>query len=278
MSGVTSTIQKIGPGEAEVLLARNGHNRPLSQGRVSRFANDIKNGDWQLNGEAIKVANDGTLMDGQHRLHAIIEAGKEIETLIIEGLPREVQQTMDTGQARSLGDVLKLAGEDHYTTLSSALRSLWCFKLTGFPAPPRGTKHSPTTKQALQLLEKHPGIRESARYANQENSARSRWLNSSVIGCCHYLFSNTVATDQADVETFFSHLKTGEGLRTGDPIYALRERLVREYIEAGRVDNNMQSVFLIRAWNGWRKDEEIQRLLYKPGESAPKIDGLTLLI
>ena len=64
-------IVDITPEMAREYLEKNSHNRRLSERSVRNLATAIKNGEWQVNGEAIKVDKEGNLLDGQHRLSAI---------------------------------------------------------------------------------------------------------------------------------------------------------------------------------------------------------------
>lgn len=67
------------------LLAKNECNRPISRSQVEMELRDIQNGRWIFNGETIKVDGNGCLLDGQHRLMAIKEAGypSDIKLLVV---------------------------------------------------------------------------------------------------------------------------------------------------------------------------------------------------
>jgi len=108
---------KITPKMAMDLLEHNTLNRPLSDGHVKRLAQQIIDGKWKYNGDTIKVSKDGAILDGQHRLWAVIEAKRPIETVIIRGIARDAFATIDTTRRlRSGGDVLALNGVTTYRT------------------------------------------------------------------------------------------------------------------------------------------------------------------
>ena len=98
-------VETITPEIAKTMLGENVNNRRISRDNVNLFAREIRNGEWRFNGEAIKFGKDGRLLDGQHRLLAVIAADKPLTTLVIRGLEDETQQTMDSGKTRTLGDV-----------------------------------------------------------------------------------------------------------------------------------------------------------------------------
>src|ERR1700761_996246 len=94
----SAEVERLSPKSAKALLKGNVHNRNLRKARVSSLAEAMKRGEWELNGESIKVAEDGSLLDGQHRLQAVVESGKSIQVLVVRNLPSDAQDTVDTGR------------------------------------------------------------------------------------------------------------------------------------------------------------------------------------
>ena len=50
-------------------------NRPLSKKTVKKYAEAMKKGGWVLNNDAICIDDSGALINGQHRLEAVIVSG-----------------------------------------------------------------------------------------------------------------------------------------------------------------------------------------------------------
>src|SRR5215471_7565954 len=86
----------LSPERAAELLEHNSYNRPLSQPHVERIARQIRDGKWKFNGDTIKISTNGDVLDGQHRLWAVLEAKKAIETVIVYGIERDAFATIDT--------------------------------------------------------------------------------------------------------------------------------------------------------------------------------------
>jgi hypothetical protein len=124
----------------------------------------MRRGEWRVNGEAIKISRDGKILDGQHRLMAVLEADVAIETLVITGLEPEAQETMDQGRARSLADVFKLRGEKYHNPLATATRTLCLFELYGEVVQP-AYQPAPSVAQASRTLERNPELRDSVAFA-----------------------------------------------------------------------------------------------------------------
>lgn len=104
-------IKIITPEYAERLLEKNTSNRNLRRDHVNNLARDMSEGAWRLNNDAICIANDGTLLNGQHRLNAIIKAGKPIKMLVAEGFSPDSYKVLDGGAKRSVADQLNITNE-----------------------------------------------------------------------------------------------------------------------------------------------------------------------
>ena len=259
---VTTTMTTVTPEQASEWLANNTHNRKLRTHQVAAMVRDIQEGRWKWNGDSIKFAKDGTLLDGQHRLHAIVESGQPIEMLVINGLDKATQATMDTGAKRSGADVLKLNGEKNYTVLAAALRSaiLWDAGIRNMGGGNRVT----TNGDLVDYLEAHPEMRNHVEAYN--TLRRGLRLPASVGVTAIKLFTEI---DAEDAKYFFDRLASGEGLYRGEPIFEAR-RLLKEdeattsNTRAGRT-STWKMAILIKAWNKYRNGETIKQLSYRPG-------------
>ena len=99
---ITKTLD-ITPDMAAQMLERNTMNRNISQLNVTRYANDMASGAWEQNGETIKIAEDGTILDGQHRLWAIIESGVTVTMIVVYNVRKEARETV-TARDKDMGD------------------------------------------------------------------------------------------------------------------------------------------------------------------------------
>lgn len=120
-------IKIITPEFAERLLEKNTSNRNLRRDHVATLARDMAEGAWRLNNDAICIANDGTLLNGQHRLNAIIKAGKPIKMLVAEGFAPETYKVLDGGAKRSVADQLNITNE-----LAATIRLVFNFSLGSY--------------------------------------------------------------------------------------------------------------------------------------------------
>lgn len=260
----TVRVETITPELATEMLGHNTHNRNLRQPYVERLARAITAGDWQFNGETIKVAADGTIVDGQHRLAAVVESGGSIKTAVIYNVPIESQMTVDTGVRRTLSDVLKLAGHVRYATLAATL--VWLYRWETGSIKRRLTSAYPTTAEALRTLDAHPGISESIPFG--ESTSRVMRVAPSMMVFLHYLFSNI---DAEDADDFFAKLIEPVGLSEGSPIIAVRHQFDLEATGAvRRRRSEVHAALLIKAWNAYREGRSVQRINWSGGGSKPE--------
>lgn len=268
-----ASIVVLTPDMAHELLDRNTHNRAVSGIRVERYAADITRGAWQLNGEAFKIAADGQVLNGQHRLLAVVEADAAIRTLLIRGLPAEAQETMDQGRSRSLADVLKLRGETYWVPLSTAMRALWLFETEGRLIKAGGSGGQATVAEAIRTLDRNPDLRDSVYFTFGKLKP---WMAGTYMGALHYLMATV---DAAAADDFVERLATGAELARYDPIHVLREHLIKAHMNAmERLTTRDKLALTIKAWNAYLAGEEISSLSWRPqaphGEAFPTINGL----
>lgn len=100
---------KINPQIAAEMLSHNGRNRKLSRGIIKNYAEDMRNGEWQESPEPISFYKGGDLRDGQHRLNAVIESGKEIEFYVAYDVPDD-STICDRQRKRTYSNILSMAG------------------------------------------------------------------------------------------------------------------------------------------------------------------------
>ena len=95
------------PELARQLLAQNKRNRPLSSQHVIALCRKMKAGEWMLTHQGIAIDNNGQLLDGQHRLSAVVMANVTVPMLMTTGVPSAVFDAIDIdGRPRSVADLL----------------------------------------------------------------------------------------------------------------------------------------------------------------------------
>jgi hypothetical protein len=248
---------KIDPDKAEELLQLNAVNRPLRPRVVAAYTEDMRAGLWGKTGETIQISRTGLLLNGQHRLHAIMMSGVTLELLVVTGLADEAQSLMDQGAARSAKDVLAMHGIPNASLAGSVGRS-WL--LVGEPGPhmEAALKHKASTARILRIVQENPDIVEAAgKYSGFKN-----YIKGSPSAIC-YSWLSMRRIDQAACEEFWHGMVNMNFKAPLDPRKATLRALdqMEKDITASNKDKGFLTVsILTRGWNAWRAGEEVQTI------------------
>lgn len=251
------------PDIAQQWLALNRHNRSLRERQAALYAIDMQNGDWRWTGETIKFAADGSLLDGQHRLRAVVIADVTLPFLIVRGLDAEAQEDVDRGLPRKFYDVLKLRGEINSAELAALVRRVTAWE-NGYR---RGLSRGAfTVAQMIRTLEAHPELRDFTR--DGKRIAFGSDLTASIVAFAWWI---TARLDEEDAAFFFERFADGQSLVKGDPIYELRKaiRLMKENFRGSHSETYRLAV-VFKAWNAYRDGETVGQLRWRAGGAKPE--------
>lgn len=237
----------ITPELAEQWLSRNTNNRPVRRTALYAYRSAILRNEWRVNGETIKFSRSGRLLDGQHRLKAIIEAGVEMVSLVVWMLDEDVFDTIDVGARRTAGDSLTVAAIGGGNATAAVIKKVLIYEQTGHFQTPYNDISS---HQIVTAASSRPELVELAVTARK---IQKRWkaISPSLFGS---VFCILVDIDGDDAEAFMERLQSGVNLEADDPIYRARERLMSEKL-AGRLGGRWedeQTAIIFKAWNLWR--------------------------
>jgi hypothetical protein len=253
---------KITPSMAHRILEHcNANNRPISEARVMRITQQIKNNQWIINTNTIGFNVNGNLCDGQKRLTAILRANKAITTLVTFNLPVDSFKTVDTNQARNASDLAAMAGLSDYAHVGTAINLLYRYQ--------QGTLHrfgeNPDNIMRDQLIKENLAIQDSIRAGRSV----AKMMSKSVGIFCHYVLA---CIDREAANRFFEKLGTGAFLFPDDPIFLLRERLTRERMARTYFPAYEIVALIFKAWNACRTKKKTKTLRWSPkaGESYPR--------
>lgn len=121
-------------------LRRNNFNRPKKESVVANYARQMKAGLWRCTHQGIAFSDNGTLLDGQHRLFAVIESGKTVPMIVFTNEALDKHTTVDGGKKRSLLDVIRLemrgslVKQTHISTLKSMMAGAHCKSMNHWDA------------------------------------------------------------------------------------------------------------------------------------------------
>lgn len=228
----------------------NGRNRPLTQKVIEDYAASILAGRWHITDAGIAFGSDGMLLNGQHRLHAVVRAKTSIRIWIFRDLDPSSFPFFDIGKKRGGSDVLGILGEVNTKHLSSILVLIDRYKNNGLT----GAK-SYRTDEFEGLIEKYPNARESVKLAPHATGL----LPPSVLSACYFIFSEL---DPVKAEAFVSAIVHGDALERENPWRLLRERLIQNRVSKAKLSKVYLLALTIKTWNAVRSGKAVKALKF----------------
>lgn len=142
-----NSVVFVTPEKATELLSLNSSNRPVRKTWVNQLSNIISRGEWKITHQGIALSKKGILLDGQHRLMAIIDSGIPCYLNIASDVDDDVYLAMDLGAKRNMNDIFNIGGFQ-----AEVLRFAAKLIFTGAPTPQQvckfiGTKYHESTNE-----------------------------------------------------------------------------------------------------------------------------------
>lgn len=267
----TATLEAITPAVAAQYLTCNLLNRRLRPSVVSNYADDMSENNWIENGEPIQFDWYGNLIDGQHRLSAIVQSGKTLNLWVMRGMDPDAQKRIDSGVNRTFADQLSMRGVINPLDVSSLARRIHLYlhqaERVDF------NKGSVSHAKRELILARFPYLPELVHEVEVDTKRISIPL--SVKSFTFWLLAGEQTEEfpwgvRIDAVREFFHLwVTGANLEADNPILILRDRIVREKELYGKYEFQGRAFWLaVMAWNHWRSGRTVKKLQLPPKLSA----------
>lgn len=236
----------------------NYNPRNTSVGIVNQYARDMKNNNWEPNGEPIMFDEDGKLLNGFHRLSACRVAEAPFYTYVVTNIPRGTR-TYDLGWKRTHGQILKLSGEHYGNYLAATARLLW--KYERGPRVLLDNRQRPTLHDVFDMLEQHPELKPSVELvAGSFQRARQLTRTATVPTLIHYLGAKKHGERATDFIEMI-HKGVDPETRRNRAAYMLRERLLDWQQKKVRATITDYLGLWIPAWNAFAMERPIRTLV-----------------
>jgi|GEM_PF-1717114 len=212
-------IKKITPEIAKEILKRNPNNRNVSARNVAFLTAEMNSGRWLFDGSPIRLSKSGALLDGQHRLFAIINSNTTQEMLVISGIDTEAFKVMDTGKTRTADDTLHINGISN-SRLAAGTISI-CMKIESGKL----VNDKISNSEVLEYFNQNEDLKPYIAGASKLYAGFNGVIPKATIAAFWYLMSRKNVTD-ADI--FWNKVCFGLDLDAGSPMLVLRNKLIKE--------------------------------------------------
>lgn len=262
-----TTIVLVTPQMAAEWLKTMTRNRHLRVSHVVWIAEQMKADQWKINGETIKFSVDGELLDGQHRLSAVVMSGKTVALEVRWDVDPKSFDTMDTGARRGIADVLGICGEKSVNLLAATAR--WVFLHENKMLLANAARSGYNAVDATKILKKHPGIRDSVAWTSRINhsNAFAKLIPTSALAYTYYAMASH---DAEKCESFW-------GKVFGDEIDAKTSvtRLLRtQLVNTKRSGKNTRALevaaLIVKAWSAYCTGKQLLNLRWRRWGDAPE--------
>lgn len=222
-STMTMTYESITPEIAKSIL-KNTVNRRVSTGSVRAYANDMKNGNWDENvGSAISIDVNGNLVDGQHRLLAVVQSNETINMWVC----RNVKQhgVYDNNRKRTISDQIGIV-KPELEKIYKSTRYVSVAKMLITHLPHEnvdGYFRAVTPREVIDYTEAHKKTLDGFWLRLSQMTVAKISVKPVLVGL--YL-AYIGGVDMNTIDTFYEILRTGMGTKQEDfPIVAYRNYL-----------------------------------------------------
>jgi hypothetical protein len=255
--------RQIDPEHAEEMLKLLQSNRRLVASHVSFLAREMKEGRWKVNGDTIRFSSK-RLLDGQHRLHAVIQSQVTIWALVVEELEDESFDTIDTGRNRGAGDVLSSYGfgTSQPFMVAAAGRFLYYHDNgISLDSSLRISNHL-----IIESVRKNPVVAFIADYLANKGRMRA-----SAIVAALALISRKAGREMTMY--FAEKLVVGADLSVGDPVRFFRDKwMLESKHRSARGERVIWIALTIKTYNAWVTGKKIDRVeRWSLGEKFPEV-------
>lgn len=225
----------------ELLSATTFKNRGVTASRVRQYAQSMRDGRWRVTGEPLMMSPEG-LINGQHRLLAIIESGMCFPMLVVTHGDSDVYKVIDTGGVRDAGDLLSFH-TGRYRATAAVVRATMLTEARTISLKGSGSARFSLTNEAIEARYLLDRAAFDAAVGAAYLVVNSTGGSITAPGLAHFTFR-----DYPWIEDFFAGVRTGAGLALGDPALTLRNRLMSEGASASNSSKRLVVGGQIQIW------------------------------
>lgn len=260
-------IKMVSPQIAKNWLTVNTINRRVNDKLIIFYANQMTRGLWEFNGEPIIFSDTHKLLDGQHRLMAIIRSGVTLPMVIIFNIKESTFPTIDRGRNRTMSDVLDITGISNSTNITSTIRKYFAIAASKTPsagvtmASVKGTELNMSPQEYIAFYNKHSILIQEIFNESNKYYKISRLLTSTEVAA-YILFLHLNKNHSLDkMYNFFKQLLTGRDIEN-ETIFQLRQRLISSKTSINKITGKYRYALIIKTWNAYVKNKSIRTLKF----------------
>ncbi len=256
----SARIETITPEKAKAYLANNTTNRNINKMNLAFLKSEILSGNYQMNGQSIVISSSGKLLDGQHRLTAIIETQLPIDSIVLHDVEEDTFVTMDTGKPRSGSDALDIHGVQNSKHIASAIRKI-VQRFSHSHAYLNNVRYKISNPEFIKYYDNH------AVELNDLFEMTHAWAlqgNKVLSESDAMAFIFLLRTEGDEIYNFIEELLTGREInKNSNAAQVLRQKLIRNSFSGHRTLDTEKRDLVIHTFRKYKNKLNIQKIMIR---------------
>lgn len=256
-------VEKITPEIAKDLLEKNTSNRKVKEHHIRSLSEQMKKGQWQLNGETIIISKDGTILDGQHRLMSVVKSGESINSYVVYGVDDNAKNTIDTGVSRGPADILAINGYQNSTLLAKVVRNVILFRSKMFSTLEYSRGQKVSSQDILNFLIVEPQIANCFSFPTKTGGKTFNIISRADLAFYWYIFKDI---NEFLATTFVNNIVHGAP-EIECVTNQLRNRLIQDKLSKfAKLPSHIKTKMVFKAWDRFYKNIKVKNFSLKADE------------
>lgn len=258
-------IENVTPTKArQLLLGSEQYQRNVSNAQVAHLARQMLDGKWMLNGETVVVSENNQVLDGQHRLLAVIETGLTVQMMIVYGASQDCFHTLDTGKSRNPGNTMHIAGVKNANNVAALIGFRWKYLKAESRNGSLNMWERPTHGELVEYAKNNAQLVQNAVACSQRIRKVLRGINASTIGGSYVVFSEK--TNEEKCKEFFDSLATGKNLDENSSVLTLRNKLITSCVGSSSLKWQVKAAYIFMAYKKYIEQKPLILLRWTEGK------------
>jgi hypothetical protein len=142
--------------------------RPISQTHRDKLLRYLRDDEWLLTSQGVALApeapwNTGAVLDGQHRLAAIIEWGEPVDMMVAFNADPATFKTLDTGKPRNAADIMAMLGLNQRQHAASVAKLVYVWQMSlddpgAFADWRNWPRYTVSNTEMVDVIHKYPDL------------------------------------------------------------------------------------------------------------------------
>jgi hypothetical protein len=261
----SAQIKRISPERAlQLLNASDANYRAVNKEHVKHLAEEMSSGRWFMTYEPIIIDPVRGVVDGQHRLLAVIMSGVACDFLVVEAhADADAVAAMDTGVNRSAAVTLRAGGVKNAASIATIARAYAQYKAGHMPWNSHAHTRRVSTKVINDITKNNPHIHEIA-----TRTCHKPFKITGMIGAMSVMAMIAHDDSPSHAFEFLNKYDNAENISDpNDPVRLLYTRMLKAKASSSmKMPTHIRSGLTAKAYNAFISGYGVGVLKYAPGE------------